>query len=821
MKLMQLVAFPVPRAVGHCAVLMWVAGGLCACAAGAEPAPDAAAVDARRMMLQGDYAQARSALEALLGKPGLSAAETSILRLHRAECFAAEGNWDAAVKAFQALISQAEAGGAESMAPAHQILEARERIEQIARVRAGKPQWAAPARMVVSEAGKPALSLHVAPGGSDAGDGTAERPFATLERARDEVRALRKAGRLAGAAEVVIEGGRYRVGRTFELTREDSGSPGAPVVFRAARGEEPVFTGAVTVRDLQEVSDPQVRSRFPDASRLKVREIDLKAHGITNVLPLTLGGFASGRRFQTHPIMELYHRGKPLALARGPNDGYCTIAEVTDAESFVLHGLKGSKTGRFTYVGDRPDRWRGEENLLLYGYWFFGWADSYERVQSIDPERNEVVLEPPYHGYGYRKGQWFYAVNALSELDLPGEWCLDASRQRIYFLPPEGASGGGGAPGDYEISTARFLMAQLKDVSDVRLEGITWEMGCADGISIEGGQRCVVAGGTVRRLGGSGITVSGGEGHVILSCDVHCLGRGGISVEGGDRKTLTPGGHVVENCHVYDLSRIDHTYTPAVIVSGVGHRVRRNWFHHIASSAMRVGGNNHLVEFNEMNHVVLESDDQGAIDMWGDPTFLGNVYRYNYFHHAGNWRRPEEGPDCGQAGIRLDDAISGVLIHGNTFDRCAAGKLGFGAIQIHGGKDNIIDANAFSNCRWVISFSSWGQGQWLEFIKPRRQSAEIDSALYRTRYESWDRQEGPANVNWIWRNTSAECGAFLHRNSKDARVFGNVEHAPNMGTPRPGRFDPLRLPTEHAGLYEDRFRRGLPLELRQSLREER
>ena len=40
----------------------------------------------------------------------------------------------------------------------------------------------------------PAAQLYVSPGGSDANAGTRGRPFATLERARDEARHLRQDG---------------------------------------------------------------------------------------------------------------------------------------------------------------------------------------------------------------------------------------------------------------------------------------------------------------------------------------------------------------------------------------------------------------------------------------------------------------------------------------------------------------------------------------------------------------------------------------------------------------------------------------------------
>ena len=84
-------------------------------------------------------------------------------------------------------------------------------------------------------AGEP-NALYVAPDGSDGNPGTRAKPFATLEGARDAIRALKKAGGLPeGGATVVIRGGVYERKNTFALTRADSGTPDAPVVYRAAR----------------------------------------------------------------------------------------------------------------------------------------------------------------------------------------------------------------------------------------------------------------------------------------------------------------------------------------------------------------------------------------------------------------------------------------------------------------------------------------------------------------------------------------------------------------------------------------------------------
>ncbi|HOC73193.1 MAG TPA: hypothetical protein PKL54_10280, partial [Candidatus Hydrogenedentes bacterium] len=56
----------------------------------------------------------------------------------------------------------------------------------------------------------PGMTLHVSPDGADTNDGSAGAPFATLEAARDRLRALRTANALPDTgAEVVVHGGVY------------------------------------------------------------------------------------------------------------------------------------------------------------------------------------------------------------------------------------------------------------------------------------------------------------------------------------------------------------------------------------------------------------------------------------------------------------------------------------------------------------------------------------------------------------------------------------------------------------------------------------
>jgi len=739
----------------------------------------------------------------------------SLDRLRTAQQAVARGQWAEAKAAYSAILQRQDI-------PAHHRWEAEESLREIARIEKGLPaRDPAATRVTLPARPQAAVSFYVVPDGNDANPGTKEKPFASLERARDAIRGLKNSGGLPpGGVQVWLRGGSYPVKQTFALTTEDSGTEQSPIAYRAVAGETPVFRGGIRVSGFRPVSDAKILARLPQESRRKVFCADLKPLGVKSLKPLELGGFASARGFQTHPTAELFFDGRAMTLARWPNRGFVRVGDIVVHDKEPVWGIiAGSNTGRLRYESDRPARWLQEKDAWLYGYWFWAWADSYERIASIDPAKHEIALTPPFSKYGYRKGQPYYAVNLLAEIDEPGEWYLDRTECVLYFWPP---SDPGQAVVELSLNDFPFLRAQK--VSHLTLEGINWELGAGDALCLQDSDHCLMAGCTVRRCGGNGIEISGGTRNGILSCDIYSLGRGGVVLSGGDRKTLAPGRHFVENCDIFDLSRIDHTYTPAIIVSGVGNHVAHNRLHDILSSAIRLGGNDHVVEYNDVYRVVLESDDQGGVDMFGDPTFRGNVFRYNRWHHIGNWRHPNEGPDCGQAGIRLDDAICGVLIYGNVFYRASAGKSGFGGVQIHGGKDNILDNNLFVDCESAVSQQPWDQPRWTVYTGKSLESPEIDRRLYVAKYPALAGLTEHPNGNIVARSLVVQCRKFLRRESSFLALIDNWQTAVDPGfrnlaegdfqlkatLPSAATIGWRPIPVHEMGLYVDAFRRKLP-----------
>lgn len=648
--------------------------------------------------------------------------------------------------------------------------------------------------------------FHVSRDGSDVAAGTYDQPFRTIERARDQIRALKnRDGLPPGGVEVHIHPGEYPVRQAFRLTADDSGTVDAPITYRAAGNEAPRFHGGVRLRGFKPVSDATTLERMPESTRNQVREADLAQAGVTQLLPFLLGGFSSGRGFRTHPAMELFINGEPMRLARWPNEGFVQTGEVPGPLTLQAYDRRpGSPTGRFRYEGDRPARWTGEPDAWLYGYWFWDWADSYEKIERVDLEQRELILAQPWHHYGYRKGQRYYAVNLLSELDAPGEWYLDRTRGRVMLYPASDLD-----QAAVEISLVASPLLELNEASHLRFQGLIWETGAADGVRVQGGESVVLEGCTVRKMAGNGVEIRGGRLHQVRSCDIHTLGRGGVVLIGGDRKTLSLGEHLVENCHIHHLSRIDHTYTPGVFVDGAGQRIRHNLIHHVASSAMRIEGNEHLIELNEAHRVVLESDDQGAVDMFGNPTYRGNVYRFNYWHHLGDWDRAGEQPHTQRAGIRLDDAICGVWVYGNIFQRCSTGKSHFGGVQVHGGKDNLIEANLFVDTAAAVSFSAWGEQRWRKFVEKALDHAAIDRALYLTRYPTLAQLAENHDVNVVRSNVALRTGSLFLRPPAGLVSRENREHPDRREMPEgpDGRLVWSQAEAEHLGVGHIPFAR--------------
>lgn len=223
-----------------------------------------------------------------------------------------------------------------------------------------------------------------------------------------------------------------------------------------------------------------------------------------------------------------------------------------------------------------------------------------------------------------------------------------------------------------------------------------------------------------------------------------------------------------------------------------------------------------LIELNEVRDAVQESDDQGAMELYGNPTYRGVVFRYNRFRDIG--KTGTETSVHGQASIRLDDVISGMTIHGNIFIRGCAGR--FGAVQINSGRDNIVDANVFLDCRLGVT-GGWYPGNkfWRMIVAGQAPADFFTSDLYQTRYPLIAHMLDDPGINHRWRNLFVRCGPTIgHSNQAHLDLLGNVSSDVKPGptgddgtTTLPEELMAVTgiapIPVGEIGLYRDAYRR--------------
>jgi hypothetical protein len=443
--------------------------------------------------------------------------------------------------------------------------------------------------------------------------------------------------------------------------------------------------------------------------------------------------------------MELSFQGRAMTLARWPNEGFVQIADAP----------AGKDGGQFAYSGERPARWADEPDAWLHGYWFYDWADTYESVASIDVARHTISTRPPHGAYGYKKGQRYYALNLLCELDSPGEYYVDRAAGRLYFWPPSPIR-----DGDAVVSMADGLVT-MRDVSNVTIRGLTLEACRGTAVAISGGAHDRVERCTIRNTGGLGAFISGGTDNGVVRCDIHATGQGGISLNGGDRKTLAPGGDFAEDNEVHDFSRVCRTYRPAVGVEGVGNRVSHNLLYDGPHCAILLGGNDHVIEYNEIHNVCFECGDVGAFYMGRDWTARGTVIRYNFFHDI-------SGPGLyGAQGVYLDDAASGITIFGNVF--CRVTKAAF----IGGGRDNTVENNLFIDCEPALHVDARALG-WMSQSAAEGGVLRQRLAAMPYRQPPWSARY-PALVDILDNEPAAPKGNVIARNIQWGGTWDDIE----------------------------------------------
>jgi hypothetical protein len=541
--------------------------------------------------------------------------------------------------------------------------------------------------VVLQMASAEPLSLYVSRQGNDTWTGRSAEPqgpggpFATLTRARDEIRALKAAGQLPEGAVVNVAPGLYELADTFTLGPDDSGTEQAPIVYRGAAAEKPVLTVGKALTGWREYENGIVWC-------------DLKANG--------LAGKA---------VSVLVCDGEVQTIARYPN--FDPQDPHQGKWAFVASVDGNDNRTDFHYGEDETHAWEHPEDGRVHIHPYFDWAWNIVKLAGYDPATRTIRMGGNV-SYALHIGDRYFIDNLMEELDAPGEWFGDPRTEALYFKPPRPIEQ------TTTVAAAADDIVVMDGAQWVTLQGFIVECCNNTPIRIANSKHCLAAGNIVRNCGGWGIAISGGEYSGAHGNDVYACGAGGISVDGGSRDTLEPGHNFADNNYVHHCARVWKTYRPGVSVNGVGNTVSHNLVHDMPHAALLLGGNNNVVEYNVLHHCNLESEDTGGIYFCSrDWTQRGNIIRYNIFHHCGgfgktdSWQPLQGGKVKFEYphftwGIYLDDPTTGTLVYGNIV--YAAPICG---LHNHGGRDNtwenniVVDAPAFNAGMLAPNWSEW------------------------------------------------------------------------------------------------------------------
>lgn len=594
--------------------------------------------------------------------------------------------------------------------------------------------------------------------GAALADGSSERPFADVFAARDAVR--RQLKEHPGTAVDVVLHGDLRMDRTLELGPEDSGTAAAPVTWRSAANARGRFFGGRRIDPalFGPVTDPARRARLRPEVRDRVRVASLETV-VDGPLP------AFEEVYDAAPRMPVMYFGHSLAtLARWPNksEGYATFPPQKAVSGVPTKEEKANgaqmKPGAFPCLAPRAGTWDYEEGVWADGYWTWDWSTEVIRAKGYDPATKMLSLaHPAKFGVGagvdhpFGKTPRRYAVlNVFDELDEPGEYWIDRKGKFLYFLPQnDDPSKWGEIVFVFDFGP----LVKAKELAHVRFERLDFEYNYSSFVRVGNSRDVRFFGCRFQNGADCGLSLNGCENRV-MSCDFSQLGTQGIICDGGDRKTLTPGSNVVENCHIHHVSQFKHNYAAGVHFGGCGNAVRHCRIHDVPHNAVLYGGNDLLIEYNDVYRAVMEAGDSGAYYAGRDWTYFGNVFRYNYTHDLGAYLKEEN--SC--AAFYFDDCECGDAVYGNIF-----ANLGIGVL-LGGGRNHPIRNNVFINCRTGISFDARAHGWAKTFIGKG----------------SWDfvaKWKAVGAGSEIWKKRFPMCAALPESNPSDPEdnpICGNV-----------------------------------------------
>ena len=426
-------------------------------------------------------------------------------------------------------------------------------------------------------------------------------PIKTLEDARLKVRELKKQ-RPDQPIEVLIKGGVYPLHKTVVFGLEDSGKDGAAIVYKAAPGESPVFTGGVPITGWKQLSsDPTGVSE--------------KAKGKLWAAPIPKG-------FDKDWSIKSLYDGDTL-LRRAKSKGF-KYAKFDKENDYNRQGKKLTSTLEYEgapvapfdrtihYQDDHIKDWKNPSDIELI-LKDRPWLANVIALDRIDTEKKiaHLAVDPTYQAINPRNRYW--VENAIEYLDEPGEWVVNTQEGMIYMWPEK------------DMDTMNVIAPYLSEfiriegsedgpfVSHLHFEGLTFTHGVRDilqpddkglqhdwemydkpnaVIRFRFAEDCGVGSCTIKSSSGTGIRLDLHCQRIrVTSNHLHHLGGGGIVLSGyGPGTKDVNKNNVVHDNYVHHIGEL-LLHSAAIFIAQSGHNeITHNTISDVPYNGMVISG---------------------------------------------------------------------------------------------------------------------------------------------------------------------------------------------------------------------------------------
>ena len=536
--------------------------------------------------------------------------------------------------------------------------------------------------------------LIVAPYGDDNNSGTLEAPLKTFEKAKE----ILKSCNSDDTVTVWFREGTYFIENTVEFTSEDRDN----VIYRSYPDEEVAFTGARTISGWSETTINGVNAFVTD---IEIRSDE-------------------------DYFRSLFKDGKRLSRPNYPKTGVLKIADPKTDEAMVPDFNESFFTNSAVFYAHKQDvhNFSNLQDVDVRIMHF--WCDELLPVHSIDTETGRVETQKPT-AMTVRVDDNYIFENVKEALGQPGEWYLDRSEGKLYYIPEEGDTVESTTL--YAGYTEKFMT--FSNSENITFQGINFEqtdweyVGKTDGtynnefpsthplfknlkynsnhtqaafetpaaINISASDGINFINCLFRNISYTAIKFENASQNCsVKSSEFEEIGANAIFIHSDAVVPATTKNIDVIDCHITKYGRIFNNAIGILLTHAIDCELSNNEIHEGWYTGISVGwtwgyADNPTNNIKITNNLIYDIGNGWLSDMGGiytlgiqpDTVISGNVI-YNVGCDEGSY-------GYGGWGIYLDEGSSGMLVENNLVYDCSSQTF-----HQHYGKDNLIRNNIFA-----------------------------------------------------------------------------------------------------------------------------